>query len=133
MLRRIQGISRRYELRILSVVIVPLLVSRALAQNFTYRDYAKASEVWRRGFVFGISQYMSAVAQPDEEPPYPMRTAFKRCLGASTDSVLVRHVDKYVAAHPGGSNGPMTSVIMRALFDFCHAEISRVTQGLRHR
>jgi hypothetical protein len=123
----------RYELRILSVVIVPLLVSRALAQDFTYKDYAKASEVWRRGFVFGISQYMSAVAQPDEEPPYPVRTAFKRCLGASTDSVLVRHVDKYVATHPGGSNGPMIAVIMRALFDFCRAEISRATPSPSHR
>jgi len=59
----------RYKLRILPLVIVPLLVSSALAQDFTYKDYAKASEAWRRGFVFGISQYMSAVAQPDEEPP----------------------------------------------------------------
>ena len=57
----------RYKLRIFFLVIVPLLVSPALAQDFTYKDYAKASEVWRRGFVFGISQYMSAVAQPDEE------------------------------------------------------------------
>jgi hypothetical protein len=67
----------RYKLRIFFLVIVPLLVSPALAQDFTYKDYAKASEVWRRGFVFGISQYMSAVAQPDEEPPYPVRTALK--------------------------------------------------------
>jgi hypothetical protein len=24
--------------------------------------------IWKRGFVFGIARYMSAVAQPDEEP-----------------------------------------------------------------
>ena len=66
----------RYELRIFFLAIVQLLVSPALAQDFTYKDYAKASDVWRRGFVFGISQFMSAVAQQDEEPPYPV----PRCL-----------------------------------------------------
>jgi hypothetical protein len=55
-------------------MVVPLLVSPVLAEDFTYKDYAKVSEAWRHGFVFGISQYMSAVAQPDEEPPYPVRT-----------------------------------------------------------
>ena len=70
MLRRVHDISMRYKL-------IAIIVSPALAQDFTYKDYAKASEVWRRGFVFGISQYMSAVAQPDEEPPYPVRTALK--------------------------------------------------------
>ena len=69
---------------------------------------------------------MSAVAQPDEEPPYPVRTAFQRCLGDSTDGVLVRQVEAYVAAHPGGSNGPMTAVVVRALFDLCRAEISKI-------
>ena len=115
----------RYKLRILSLVIVPLLVEPALAQDFTYKDYAKASEVWRRGFVFGISQYMSAVAQPDEEPPYPVRAALKRCLGASTDNLLVRRVEVYVAANPGISNAPMSTVVLRALFDLCRADISK--------
>ncbi len=76
--------------------------------------------------MFGISRYMSAVAQPDEEPPYPVRTAFQRCLGDSTDTVLVQRVESYVKAHPGSSNGPMTAVVMRALFDFCRAEISKI-------
>jgi hypothetical protein len=111
---------------ILSVLIVPLLASPILAAEFTYKDYAKASEVWRRGYVFGISKYMAAVAQPDEEPPYPVRTAFQRCLDGSTDSVLLRHVEAYVKANPGGSSGPMTGVVMRALFDLCRAEISKV-------
>jgi hypothetical protein len=53
-----------------------------------------------------ISQYMSAVAQPDEEPPYPVRTALKRCLGASTDTLLAGRVEAYVAANPGISNAP---------------------------
>ncbi len=111
---------------ILSPIIVPLLVSPILATEFTYKEYANASEIWRRGFVFRISRYMSAVAQPDEEPPYLVRTAFQRCLDGSTDSLLVRHVEAYVRANPGGSNGPMTAVVMRALFDFCRAEISKV-------
>ena len=57
------------KLKILSQMVAPLLVSPILATDFTYKEYAKASEVWRRGFVFGIAQYMTAVAQPDEEPP----------------------------------------------------------------
>jgi hypothetical protein len=111
---------------VLFPIIVSLLVSPTLATEFTYKEYAKASELWKRGFVFGISRYISAVAQPDEEPPYPVRTAFQRCLGDSTDTVLVQHVDSYVRAHPGSSNGPMTAVVMRALFDRCRAEISKV-------
>ena len=114
------------KLKILSVIAVPLLVSPTMGTEFTYKEYAKASEVWKRGFVFGISRYMSAVAQPDEEPPYPVRTAFQRCLGDSADTVLVQHVEAYVKAHPAGSNGPMTAVVVRALFDFCRIELSRI-------
>ena len=59
------------KLSILSSMLVLVLARPILGADFNYREYAKASESWRRGFVFGISQYMSAVAQPDEEPPYP--------------------------------------------------------------
>jgi hypothetical protein len=114
-----------YKLEILSALILSLLISPVLAEDFTYKDYAKASEVWRRGFVSGIAQYMSAVAQPDEEPPYPVRTALKRCLSASTDSLLTRRVEAYVAANPGISNAPMSTVVLRALFDLCRADISK--------
>jgi hypothetical protein len=113
------------KLKILSPIIVLLLVGPALAAEFTYKEYVKASGVWKRGFVFGISRYMATVAQPDEEPPYPVRAAFQRCLGDSTDSVLVRHVEAYVAANPGASHGPMITVVMRALFDLCRAEVSK--------
>jgi hypothetical protein len=47
----------------LSPVLVAAVISPVLAEDLTYKDYAKASEAWRHGFVFGISQYMSAVAQ----------------------------------------------------------------------
>jgi len=80
----------------------------------------------KRGFVFGISRYISAVAQPDEEAPYPVRTAFQRCLAGSTDGLLARHVQAYVASHPASSNGPMVAVVMRALFDLCRSEIGKV-------
>jgi hypothetical protein len=116
----------RTEARILLPVSLTLLFSSAMAADFTYKEYAKAPDPWKRGFLYGISQYMSAVAQPDEEPPYPVRTAFKRCLAPAADSALVRHVDAYVAAHPEGSNGPVIPVIMRALFDFCRVEISKL-------
>ena len=114
-----------YNVRILCLMILPLLTSPVLAEDLTYKDYAKASEAWRRGFVFGISQYMSAVAQPDEEPPYPVRTGLKRRLGASPDHLLVRRVQEYVMANPGVSNAPMSTVVLRALFDLCRADISK--------
>jgi hypothetical protein len=108
----------------LDCVIAPFVAASAAA-DFTYQEYIKAPEVWKRGFVFGISQYMSAVAQPDEEPPYPVRTAFQRCLASSTDTLLVRQVDAYVAANPASSKGPMVPIIMRAFFNLCRAEIEK--------
>ena len=113
-------------LKILFTFIVLLLGSPTLATEFTYKEYAKAPEAWKRGFVFGVSRYISTVAQPDEEPPYPVRSAFQRCLGDSTDTVLVRHVETYVAANPSASHGPMITVVMRALFDLCRADISKI-------
>jgi hypothetical protein len=108
-------------------LILPALffLSPICAAEFTYKEYTKASESWRRGFVFGISRYMSTVAQPDEEVPYPVRTAFQRCLGGSTDTLLARHVEAYAASNPGSSNGSMVAVVMRALFDLCRPEIEK--------
>jgi hypothetical protein len=108
-------------------LILPALffLSPICAAEFTYKEYTKASESWRRGFVFGISRYMSTVAQPDEEVRYPVRTAFQRCLGGSTDTLLARHVEAYAASNPGSSNGSMVAVVMRALFDLCRSEIEK--------
>jgi hypothetical protein len=75
--------------------------------------------------IWDLSVYVCRCAAR-RRAPYPVRTAFQRCLGDSTDSVLVRQVEAYVAAHPGGSNGPMTAVVVRALFDLCRTEISKI-------
>jgi hypothetical protein len=79
-------------------LILPALffLSPICAAEFTYKEYTKASESWRRGFVFGISRYMSTVAQPDEEVPYPVRTAFQRCLGGSTDTLLLPDMSRHM-------------------------------------
>jgi hypothetical protein len=87
-----------------------LFIGQSAAVDFTYQEYTKAPETWKRGFVFGISRYMSAVAQPDEEAPYPVRAAFQRCLIGATDTLLVRQVETYVAANPAGSKGPLRTV-----------------------
>ena len=110
---------------LLSIALLLLFVAPSAVAEFTYQEYTKTPEVWKRGFVFGISQYMSAVAQPDEEPPYPVRTAFQRCLASSTDTLLVRQVEAYVAANPASSKGPMVPIIMRAFFNLCRAEIEK--------
>jgi hypothetical protein len=108
-----------------TIVSLLLFVGPSAAADFTYQEYTKTSELWKRGFAFGISRYMSAVAQPDEEAPYPVRAAFQRCLTGSTDALLVRQVEAYVAANPAGSKGPMVAVIIKAFFDMCRAEIER--------
>jgi hypothetical protein len=100
-----------------------LVVTPSIATEFTYNEYSKASEIWRRAFVFGISQYLSNVAQPDEEAPYPVRSAYQRCLARSTDVLLVRHVETYVAKNSASLKQPMVAVVIRTLFDLCRSEI----------
>src|SRR5262249_6568289 len=115
-----------FKMKILFPIMSSLLfVVPSAAAEFTYQEYAKTPEVWKRGFVFGISQCMSAVAQPDEEAPYPVRAAFQRCLASSTDTLLVRMVEAYVADSPANSKEPMLRIIMRTFFKLCGAEIER--------
>src|SRR5262247_4377226 len=109
----------------LPFVSLLVCVAPSAAADFTYQEYTKAPELWKRGFVFGISRYMSAVAQPDEEAPYPVRTAFQRCLASSTDTLLLREVEAYVASNPASSKGPMVAIITRAFFNLCRAEIEK--------
>jgi hypothetical protein len=109
--------------------IAPLLfvVTPSIAADVTYKDYTNASsEIWKRGFVLGISQYMAAVAQPDEEAPYPVRNAYQRCLAGSTDVLLVRQVEAYAAKNSVSANEPMVRVVIRALFNLCRSEIEKV-------
>jgi hypothetical protein len=110
---------------VFSIVSLLFFVGPSAGADFTYQEYTKEPELWKRGFVFGISRYMSAVAQPDEEAPYPVRTAFQRCLASSTDTLLIRQVEAYVAANPASSKGPMVPIIMRAFFNLCRAEIEK--------
>lgn len=108
--------------------IAPLLLFTAAstAGEVTYEDYTDArSEIWKRGFVFAVSQYVITVAQPGEEAPYPVRTAYQRCLANSSDALLVRHVKAYVEKNPVNSNDPMVQIIMRALTDLCRAELEK--------
>jgi hypothetical protein len=99
------------------------VVAPSMATEFTYNDYSKTPEIWKRAFVFGIAQYMSNVAQPDEEAPYPVRSAYQRCLARSTDDLLVRHVETYVAKNSASLKQPMVAVVIRTLFDLCRSEI----------
>ena len=98
-------------------IIVPLLVGPTLAAEFTYKEYAKASENWKRGFVFGISRYMTAVAQPDKSPPSQLGWLFRDASATQPTASLSSRLEGYVKAHPDNSNGPMTAVVVRALFD----------------
>jgi hypothetical protein len=123
------GLKALFSIAPLLFVIAPLLfvVTPSTAADVTYKDYTNASsEIWKRGFVLGISQYMAAVAQPDEEAPYPVRNAYQRCLAGSTDVLLVRQVDAYVAKNFVSANEPMVRVVIRALFNLCRSEIEKV-------
>ena len=109
----------------LSIVVLLHVVTPSPAADFTYQEYAKASDAWKRGFVFAISRYVSIVAQPDEEAPYPVRAAFQRCLANATDEHLARQVETYVTRNPATSKGPMVTVVMRALFALCRSDIEK--------
>ena len=50
---------------VFSIVSLLLFVGPSAGADFTYQEYTKAPDLWKRGFVFGIARYMSAVAQPD--------------------------------------------------------------------
>src|SRR5262249_6395637 len=83
----IKGLSMATGYRIvLSTIPLLLLAAPSAPAEFTYREYAKEPEIWKRGYVFAISRYVSVVAQPDEEPPYPLRETFHRCLANATDN-----------------------------------------------
>jgi hypothetical protein len=98
---------RTAEFRVaLSTILLLLFATSAAPAELTYKEYAKEQDAWKRGYVFGISRYMSVVAQPDEEPPYPLRATFQRCLASTTDGILVRKVESYVAANRASSQGP---------------------------
>src|SRR5262249_39237320 len=105
--------------------VIALFCRSVSGSGLHLRGIHKGAGSLEGGFVFGISQYMSAVAQPDEEPPYPVRTTFQRCLASSTDTLLVRQVEAYVAASPARSKGPMVPIIIRAFFNLCRAEIEK--------
>ena len=129
----IKGLSMATGYRIvLSTIPLLLLAAPSAPAEFTYREYAKEPEIWKRGYVFAISRYVSVVAQPDEEPPYPLRETFHRCLANATDNVLVRQVESYVAANRGSSQGPMVTVVIRAFFDMCRSDIEKArVQGTK--
>jgi hypothetical protein len=107
--------------------IAPLLLflQPSMAGEVTYKDYAEARSGWKHGFVFAISQYMTTVAQAGEEAPYPVRTAYQRCLANATNAVLVDHVEAYVTKNPVNSNEAMVRIVMQALFELCRSEIEK--------
>src|SRR5215472_10411138 len=53
------------------------------------------------------------------------KNGLQRCLANSTDTLLVRQVEAYVAANPATSKGPMVPIIMRAFFNLCRPEIEK--------
>ena len=111
---------------LLSITLWLLAVAAASAEDLTYKEFGKAADPWKRGFVSGISHYVTIVAQPEEEAPYPVRTAFQRCLAGTTDVALLRHVEAYAAKNAAVSKGPMVTVVVRALFDFCRSYIEKL-------
>jgi hypothetical protein len=63
-------VTTRFKVVFLIGVLLICMIIPTIAAELTYKEYARESEAWRRGFLLGIAQYLSAVAQPDEEPPY---------------------------------------------------------------
>ena len=68
------------KLQIFLPIIVPLLVIPTLAPDLTYKEYAKASEIWKRGRRARRKQprHHSAAKQRDELAALLLRSQF--CL-----------------------------------------------------
>jgi len=113
----------------LPIIALWCFATSSAATELTYKEFKAAPEAWKRGFVAGISRYMSTVAQPDEEPPYPVRTGFQRCFAAAAEADLVHRVDAYAAANPAASGGPVIPVIIRAMFDLCRSDIAKASRA----
>jgi hypothetical protein len=107
-----------------SITALLLFLAPSMAGEVTYKDYTDARS-WKHGFVFAISQHLATVAQPGEEAPYPVRTAYQRCLANETNAVLVDHVNAYVIKNPVNSNEAMVRIVMQALFELCRSEIEK--------
>jgi hypothetical protein len=110
----------------LSITLWLLAVATVTAEDLNFKEFGKAPDPWKRGFVSGVSHYMTVVAQPEEEAPYPVRTAFQRCFAGATDVALLRHVEAYAAKNAAVAKGPMVTVVVRALFDFCRSYIEKL-------
>ena len=109
-----------------SIALLLLFLAPSLAAEVTYKDYTETrSQRWKRGFVFAIAHYLMTVAQPGEEAPYPMRTAYQLCLTNVPDDLLVQHVEAYVEKNPVNSDEPMVGIIRRTLSDLCRSEIEK--------
>jgi len=123
--------TTQFKVTFLAAAILIVVIIPTTAAELTYKEYARETEAWRRGFLLGIAQYLSTVAQPDEEPPYLVRTAYQRCLSGVSDSTLVRHMDTYVARNVPSSTEPMIRIALRAFFDLCRSEIDKVQSPKR--
>jgi hypothetical protein len=119
-------VTTRFKVVFLIGVILICVIIPTIAAELTYKEYARESETWRRGFLLGIAQYLSAVAQPDEEPPYHVRNAYQRCLSGATDSTLVRQLDSYVGRTGPSSAEPIIRIALRSIFELCRSEIEKV-------
>jgi len=118
--------TMRFKVVFLIGVILIFVIIPTIAAELTYKEYARESETWRRGFLMGIAQYLSAVAQPDEEAPYHVRNVYQQCLSGATDSTLIRQLDSYVARTRPSSAEPMIRIALRAIFELCRLEIEKV-------
>src|SRR4029450_5438529 len=108
-----------------SITALLLFLAPSMAGEVTYKDYTDARSGWKHGFVFAISQHLATVAQPGEEAPYPVRTAYQRWLANEPNAVLVDHVNAYVIKNPVNSNEAMVRIVMQALFELCRSEIEK--------
>jgi hypothetical protein len=115
--------TSQFKIMFLVAVILIFVIIPTIAAEPTYKEYAREPEPWKRGFLLGIAQYLSTVAQPDEEPPYPVRNAYQRCLSGASDSTLIRHMDTYVARNAPNPTEPVIRIALRAFFDLCRSEI----------
>jgi hypothetical protein len=104
-------------------IIATLMIVTPSWADFTYKEFAQAPDLWKRGFVIGITNYLTTIVMFDGE--IAIKNAYQRCLVGTSDTLLLNQVDAYVARNPAAFTLPMVAVVIEAMKDICQSELQK--------
>jgi hypothetical protein len=95
----------------------------------TYKDWASWPEGNKRGYIVALADYMAGVTKPDEQPPYSVTNGYRECLKGTSDILLVKQAEAYVARNPSAFSESMVAVGINMLAEICKLMVDRAKGG----